>query len=372
MCSEKNISKTMAAIDVEVERIKSEPVTAEELSRAKINLRSAEIYEKETVGGEGGKLASFIATAGSHEFEKRYYQQMLDVQADGIMRAARKYLTPENMTIVLIVPERSRMAKDKAAAKKLIVAPKARAGKRASAEPLVVKLRLSNGTKLVIKENHKLPLVAVSSAALGGARFETKRTCGISGLMTRSLVKGTTSRSAVQVAKDIEKLAGHIDGFSGRNACGVKCEFLSENLHDGLALFADVLCHPSFLAKEVAHEKDLALKAIKDQEDNLSNLAFSKFLETLYPKHPYGQRLLGTKESVSRITRNDLVKYHRNVMRSGELIISVVGDVNPKEVREALEELTKDLPRGRSSVSRLPMDKKPAKPNEVRTIKPGK
>ncbi len=79
MVSNSNAAKTIDAISQEVEKLKTNFVASDELARAKINMRSNEIYEKETVGGQGAKIASFIASSGEASFERTYYQRMAEV-----------------------------------------------------------------------------------------------------------------------------------------------------------------------------------------------------------------------------------------------------------------------------------------------------
>ncbi len=366
MLEDRDAEKAIEAIQREIAKAKVEPVTSEELSRAKLNIRSNEIYDKETVGGQAGKIASFVATAGSPEFEARYYQKVADVSAEEVREVARKYLTPHNCTASIIVPNGSAWVSKRNQITSAMTVPLKGTFPKTVAKPeSVERVRLKNGAMLLVVENHNLPLVSICAASLGGTRSETPAVNGISGLMARLLTKGTKERSAVDIAKDIEKIAGHIDGFSGRNSSGVRCEFLSENLREGFEIFADVLTNPSFDASEVAKEKAIVLKAIKDQEDALSTLAFIEFLKTLYPKHPYGLRQLGTKESVRRLTPEKLRRYHRNTMRAGDTVISVAGDVNPKEVAVLANELLSGMPRGRAKAARLKADPRPKKPVET-------
>ena len=366
MLADQDVARALEAIRAEIARLTDEPVTSQELSRAKLNIRSAEIYDRETVGGQSSKIASFMATAGSHEFEARYYQMLVDVSAENVRDAARRYLAAANSTLSLIVPKGSRWLAEGTKKLRAAIEPAKAAARRkaAPAEAGVHKFKLRNGATLLVLENHHNPIVSICTAALGGTRFETRASNGISGLMARAMVKGTATRSAVKVAEDIERLAGNLDGFSGRNTAGLKCEFLSEHLRDGFELFADVLTHPAFSQSEVAKERRIVLKAIKDQEDALSSLAFAEFLKSLFPSHPYGLRQLGTAESVKRITGEGLARFHRRVMRAGELVITVAGDVNPAEVRGLAEELLRDLPRGKSKPLRPKCDPRPTKPRE--------
>jgi len=368
-----DMPKTITAIGKEIDLLCEKPVTSEELSRAKLGIRSSEIYDKETIGGQGSKITSFVATAGNHEFEERYYQMITDVRAEDVRSVARKYLTPNNCTAVLVLPEKSKWLKSKKNIKRALSPTKRAKGKKTdetSNRPH--KIHLANGATMVFIENHDLPIVAISSACLGGVRAETKSTNGLSQLMSRSLTKGTENRSSIAIAREIERLAGHIEGFSGRNTVGLKCEFLSEHLHEGFSLFADVLCHPLFSKKEISQEKRLQLKAIRDQEDALSSLAFIEFLKQLFPKHPYGMRSLGSRKSVSSFSRDDVLRFYKKLLRPSGMVITVSGDFNPDEVETLANKLLRDLPKGRPTIIKPKTDPKPKKSQSHEIIKRNK
>jgi len=360
-----NVQKALEAIQHEIERMHKESVLVSELSRAKLNIRSNEIYEKETVGGQAGKLTSFLAAAGSHEFESRYYQMLMDVRAETIRQVAKKYMTPENCTLAILTPNGSVWPKHK---KKLSQA----LGYETNAKPQkklpketktsVAEFKLKGGLKLLVRENHNLPLVAMSMAWLGGTRSETPATNGISELTARLLTKGTKNRDAMTIAKEIERLAGHLEGFSGRNTFGLRCQFISDYINDGVELFCDILTHPSFTPHEVMHERRLLLQSIKDQEDALASMAFIHFLKTLYPRHPYGLRVLGESKAVKRFTPAIIKRNYKNILKSEGTIISVVGDISPREIIELLEHHLGDLPRGSAKTRRIPADPKPTEP----------
>ncbi|MBN1283348.1 MAG: insulinase family protein [Proteobacteria bacterium] len=366
MLGDRDVPRALGAICGEVQKIMSEPVTSGELARAKLNIRSNEIYEKETVGGQAGKIASFLATADDHRFEERYYQMLSGVSAASAREAAERYLNPANCTISLIVPNGSRFA---ARPDEIRRAAEGKAGGTRRAPRVgregVRRQRLKNGARLQILENHSVPVVALCAAAMGGVRYETRATNGLSTLMSRSMTKGTSGRSAVEIAKEIERIAGNIDGFSGRNSTGVRCEFLSEFLHDGFSLFSEVLMHPAFSPSEVAREKRVLLKAIKDQEDSLTSLAFIEFAKALFPKHPYGLRQLGSIQAVRGLTSEKLKRFHRQTVCAEELVITVAGDVSAREVEELVEHHLADLPRRGGPAPGIRPDEVPDEPRET-------
>jgi zinc protease len=360
--NDENLPRAFEAIQIEIDRMCKEPVLVSELSRAKLNIRSNEIYEKETVGGQAGKLTSFLAAAGTHEFESRYYQMLMDVRAENIRQVAKRYIRPENCTVAIMTPHGSPWAKQK---KRISTALGYENSKKAKpklpkedSNP-VREFKLRNGIKVYVRENHNLPLVSVSAAWFGGTRFETTLNNGISDMAARLLTKGTKTRDAVTIAKEIERLAGHIEGLSGRNTIGLRCQFISDYISGGVELFCDILAHPSFAPHEVAQEKHLLLQTIKDQEDMLGSLAFIHFMKTLYPKHPYGLRVLGETRSVKKMTPSSIKHFYEKLLKSGGVVMSVVGDVSPKEIIELLEKNLCDLPKGKSKGIRIPVDPRP-------------
>lgn len=363
--------KTVRAIDAiweEIQKLAAEPVSADELNRAKTNIRASEIYERESVGGQAAKLAYFLATAGDHDFEKRYFQILNDVSAEEVRATAVKYLTPENCTIEILSPKEAKIQPTDSAIKAASSVKKSLAVsiKHEKSKPHIHKL--PNGIKLIIRENHTLPIVSVYAAMPGGLFYESPALNGISFLTSKTIIKGTHKRSAIDIAKKIESIAGMIDGFCGRNSVGLRTEFLSEKLHDGFGLFSEVLCNAAFDEDEVKKEREQQLETIKNQEDSLSTMAFINFLKALYGKHPYGLRLIGEPESVKKLNSRLLKKYWQSLLNPKDLIISVVGDVSPSEVKKLASEWIKLKKHSGAKPFKVPL----SKPSSIKSIEKSK
>lgn len=363
LTSPEKTTEALTSITDEIHKLQFKPINNEEIMRAKLNIRSGEIYEKETAGGQAGKYAYFMATAGTHLFEKEYYQHLQDVHADDIRRVAQKYLTPENATLIVVPPKGSLKVINPAKVKQHIarMRPSRKSEKRVKkhvAPPSMHKL--SNGIRLVLRENHTLPIVSCCAAVNGGLRFENKINNGINNMIAHTIAKGTKSKNAVEIAEAIESIAGSIGAFSGRNTFSLKSEFLSDYFSHGFDLFSEVLTQPSFIADEVAKEKLQVLDAIKNQEDALTALSFIKFLAALFPNHPYGLRSLGEKETVKKLNSKKLSEYYYQLMNPKELVLAVVGDISPEEVIEAAEDKIR-FPAGKTKKFRSPIPEKPPK-----------
>lgn len=356
----------------EIYQIHDEPVSPAELARAKTNIRSARVYERETVEGLCRKLGYFEIVAGDYRYEEKYYQGIEAATAEHIQAAARRYLTPDNLTVALRHPLKPRQ---KIRAKQLIARlPKQRipSKRRATQHRKEIQaFKLPGGIKLLVKENHQVPLIAVRSASLGGIRFESPRNNGIAHLLSEVLTKGTQHRSSLDIANQIESMAGSLAGYAGRNLIGLKGSFLAEKLEEGIGLFADVLCYPTFEADEVKKEIRHTLSALRDQADLPARLAMQAFTHKLFSQHPYRMTLLGTPQSVRQLTAKQLNRTYRQWVRPNNLVISVVGDMRADEVREIFAEKL-EFPNGKQA--RLPRprpQRRPHKSSHVITRKPG-
>jgi zinc protease len=367
---DKALRETLRGVWEEVERLKHEPPSTVEFARARESLRSARIYERQTVEAQARKVGYFEGIAGDSDFEDVYYRRLAEVTPEDVQRMAQNYFIPERISFSLCHPKREAWPHDRLTG---WLAEAVESGKRPrparKKEGVVEQFRLPSGVRVVVRENRSLPLVSIRSASLGGLRSETRRNNGVAHLIQSLLTKGTAHRTARELAEESESLSGHIDGYLGRNLLGVSGTFLSDKIVEGLDLFFDVLLHPGFPEEEVTKEKGHTLTAIRNEEDSLSSLAMKRFMAALYPTHPYGLPTLGTAETVKRLRRPDLIKHYFETVRPDNLVLSVVGDVSPADVKERLTDKLANWKAPRGKPLKVPVPKAPAKPVEVVTRK---
>lgn len=351
----------------EIKKMRSEGPAPEELKRAKLNIRSHEIYEKETVGGQAGKLVYFLSTAGDPLFEEKYYEQLQKVTAEEVGRIANQYLNPEKFSAALLTPKQADQPNWRAKVEKILTSAAVKKGVKPlpSQKFAAKKINLGNGVRVILKEDHTLPIVAVSVCCLGGLLAENKTNNGVGHLMAQCITKGTQERTALELAEAVERIAGHLESFSGRNSFGLRLEFLSDHLEQALNLFSEILLTPRWDPKETEKEKRLTLEAIKNQEDHLSELAFYHFHKTLFPHHPYGMRELGSKESIKKLRSSHLRHWHQKIVSASNLVLSVVGDCSESELIPILKKCLKPLPKTKQVLPRPKPDPKPARTQKV-------
>jgi zinc protease len=228
------------------------------------------------------------------------------------------------------VPERIEPAARSAAP----AAPSTASARAQAAE--IVSYRLPNGAALHVEPRREVPVVALRGALLGGLLVEDERNAGITQFMTSMWLRGTRERGSAELAHAIESIAAELDPFAGRNSFGLGLEALAERLEPALDLFAEVLLAPAFAADELERERKDTLAALVRREDRLGARVFDLFAETLWHAHPYRLPILGTEQTVTAITREDLLAHHARLVRGGNLVLAVSGDVDPDAIADAL------------------------------------
>jgi zinc protease len=353
--SSNNPKATVRAVMKEIDQLQLSQVTEAEISRAKANIVSARIYEKETVEGLCRKLGFFEIVAGDYAYEKKYYQKIQAVSKHDVQAVAKRYLQRQNLTLALCHPNKKKFSLSSQELLSCIRATpiKPQIMKRSTKDVHVC--RLSNGVKLLIKQNNTVPLISMRAACLGGVRLETPRTNGLAHMLSETITKGTRCLSASEIAAEIDAISGSLSGFSGRNLIGLQGIFLSEKLEDGTRLFGEVLTQATFESDEVKKEKKRTLAAIRDEDDLPGRLVFKIFLEKLFTKHPYKFPLIGNQRSISSLKADHLKAYHHRCLDPKNLVVSVVGDAEPELMKDLLgERLASIAPRKGKSPRILP------------------
>ncbi|MGQ0793408.1 MAG: M16 family metallopeptidase [Deltaproteobacteria bacterium] len=359
----------LAEILKETYRLRYEPVTFEELSKAKVNIESDSIYTKETAQGQAQKLGYFEVESGDFRSESEYLRKISEVSQEEIMRVARKYFVNSNLTAGFLLPtgaaaiNNTDIAEIASSASESI--EKEAASKAQAVSPDVKKITLPNGITVLIKENHSIPLFAVRAVFLGGTRFEDDKSSGVFNFISEMLTRGTKTRGAEEIAEEVESIAAQVSGFSGRNSFGVIAESLSKNFGKTMDIFADVVLNPSFDAREIERARGDVLSDIKREMDSPAKTAINLFIKTLYQKHPYRLNPLGSKESVEAMTRAELVKFYERYVRPENMVIAVVGDVTEPDVLAAVEGYFGGMKSEKFTPPKVSLETAPAKIREA-------
>lgn len=207
--------------------------------------------------------------------------------------------------------------------------------------PPVTVRQLSNGLRLLVVERHKLPVadfVLVLPAA--GATANPAGEAGIADLTAQMLTEGTRTRSALQIADQTAYLGATLAANSGWDATTVSLSTPTAQLDSALALFADVVLHPSFPPTEFARAKQERMTALLQLRDRGPAIADRVFPAIVYGSDsPYGQPASGTEKSVSKMTAADIAAFYRSRFVPDSATMIVVGDVTPAQAEKKITSL---------------------------------
>ncbi len=205
--------------------------------------------------------------------------------------------------------------------------------------PIPVQRKLKNGARVLIVENHTLPLVAVDIRFLHGVDADPRDKPGLAEFVADAVDEGTRTRSAEKLAEEIEDLAAHLGAGASLESTTVHLNCLAETLPKALELLADVVQNPAFRQEDVERVRTLKLTALEQKKASPGALAADQSAKILYgPAHPWGQPSGGTPESVGSITPADLAAFHARWWVPNGAVISVAGDVQAAEIVRLLNE----------------------------------
>ena len=199
--------------------------------------------------------------------------------------------------------------------------------------------RLENGVRVLTEV-----VPGVRSAAVGiwvrqGAAHESGASQGASHLLEHLVFKGTGTRSAREIALELESLGGSLDAYTGREQTSYQARVLDAHVPRALEVLADLILDPLLLERDLDLEREVVLEELSTVEDTPEDLVFEIHGERLWDEHPYAHSILGTRRTVSRMTAEDLRELHRRRYLSADLVVGAAGSVEHAEVVERVREL---------------------------------
>ncbi|PYM05968.1 MAG: hypothetical protein DMF15_14420, partial [Verrucomicrobia bacterium] len=336
----KNRSAAQSLILQIIEDIRRDGVSAEELAKGKKIALSQELASLRTMRGQATDLGTNWFLTRNLNFGREYLEKVQKVTLDDIKRVAIQYLSEENLTVVSLNPKGSLVSKSALSAPVAI-------GE-------IQKFELSNGLRILVREDARLPLVAMSAIFRCGLLSETEANNGITRLAAKTLLKGTKTRSAEQIADQLEAVGGEITAQAGNNSFAVNLDITQPDLALGTDILADVLLNATMPATAVAREKEIQLAKIKDEEEKPTSVARNLIKRALFPGHPLALRPEGTPESVSRLNSKDLLAFRDRYVVARNGVIAVFGNVKANEVRDLFEQKLGALPSGELALTNPP------------------
>jgi predicted Zn-dependent peptidase len=336
----KSLDDIEKEINIEIERIKKESPSADEMTRAKNSVESQTIFGLQTVLGKGSQLGSYAGFLN----KPAYFQADLDryaaVTAADVQRVANTYLT-SNRLVMTYTPrqgeaQRANRGADRPTSVKsekkddaLIAAQAAKLPKPGPnpkfSLPAIEKTKLANGLEVWMVEQKELPIVAMNLVLKSGQGNEPDDRTGLANMTASLLDDGTKTRSAVDITNQLQAIGVNgINAGSGWDSTNVSVQTLTRNLDKALEIYSDVIINPSFPATEIESLRGRQLVGLRQQKANPNAVGNIVYNKVLYGDHPYGRD--NNEASIKAITRDDIVKFYDSTYRPNNGVLIVVGD----------------------------------------------
>src|SRR5271157_4278636 len=202
---------------------------------------------------------------------------------------------------------------------------------------------LANGVRVITETMPHVRSVSVGVWVGAGSRRETPEENGISHFIEHMLFKGTTSRTAEQIARSVDSIGGNLDAFTAKELVSFNTKVLDEHLSLAFDVLADLVLHPLFREEDIEKEKGVILEEIKMENDSPDYLVHEIFSANFWKDHALGKPILGTRETVKRFRRPAIQAYYASVYAPSNLTVTAAGNLKHDRlvalVRERFETL---------------------------------
>ena len=205
-----------------------------------------------------------------------------------------------------------------------------------AARPIAHREVLPNGIVLLVAERPAVPIVVVRVFAHAGAVLDPPDRAGLANLTGALLTRGTGKHTGPELDSAIEFVGGSLSAGAGRDGLTASLAVLRKDLGLGLDLLGEVLLTPTFPADELKRKAAQIQAAIKRSEEDPGTVGGRALAKLVFPNHPYGVPVEGTVESVGRLTRDDVVRFHGAYVRPDTTIIAVVGAITVDDARREI------------------------------------
>jgi len=321
-----NAGKAEQVLLEELNRLKSDYVSDEELAKAKRQKISDLVGGMETVEGRAQRLGLDVFTTGDPYFSWKYTKRIQEVTKEQIREAARKYFSEDNLTVVLVGPG----APSVEGASEVSGAQGKTGGVR--------KVELENGIKLLIKSIPTVPVVAIQAHFKGGVRYETAKTNGAFNLMTRMMLRGAGELSSEEIAEEFDSMGASISTLAGNNSFNVSVMALNSDFRKALNLLAEIITQPTLPEEYLDQERMALMGRIRQKRDSWESEAFRLFREAMFKQHPYGLDPVGREEAVTALGREDVVEFYESYCTPDNMVLAIFGAVSEDAAEEAARE----------------------------------
>jgi zinc protease len=351
----KSAEDGLKSLMAEIARVRDGAVTGAELDEAKNELVSETLRGRETAFGRATELANSVIRYRDGKYADKLLNEIQTVTAEDVQRVARAVLDDSKRVTIHYLPEEAKPpgAKSDAIASAatiqaqrldipqneiatyLLAAEEERAKPPAPTAPVAAKLpapperTLANGLRVIIAPKRGLPLISAEVRVLSGSSGDPAGKGGLASLATDLLTKGTKTRSATDIARQIESLGATLSASAGVDSSGVSLETRSDRIVDAFTIMADVVRNPAYAAAEVERQRRQMLDGLQVNLRQPGTVAGYALTRLLFGSGPYGS--VASLTSVASIKPEDTSAFHAAHWRPDNALLVISGDVSPED-----------------------------------------
>ncbi len=195
-------------------------------------------------------------------------------------------------------------------------------------------VKLDNGLRIVYEKNPYVQSAAMGIWVMTGCVDEKPEYAGISHFIEHMMFKGTTNRSAKEIASDVDKIGGQINAFTGKEATCYYIKTISNNILKGAEILVDMLTNSKFEDQEMDKERKVILEEIKMTLDTPDELASDEIVEQVFKGNPLGNSIIGTPETLARIHSKEMRQYYEEEYVLDKMVVSMAGNFDENQIIE--------------------------------------
>lgn len=381
----KSLDDIEKEINAELDRIKKEPPTAEEMTRALTIRESSAIFGLQTVLGKSGQMASYSGYLNKPNYFQADIDRYRAVTPADVMRVANQYLGGDRF-VMSYIPAKGdppKAQQDKPAsteskkkdkdliARQEAMLPKGGPDPKVSI-PAIEKTKLSNGLNVWIVRHDELPVVSMN-LVVGGAAGATEPAdkSGVTQMTASMLNQGTKTRSALDISNGLQSIGASVGAGASYDATTVSMTTLKKTLDQALDIYADVVVNPSFPAKEYTSLQQRSLIGLMQRRSSNTAVAGVVYSRVLYGDQAYSRQLSGDEKTLKALTRDDLANFYQTAYKPNSSTLIVVGDVDSATIKAKLEKAFAGWKSGDSMNGNMTAQTMAAKPGIYLVDKPG-
>jgi zinc protease len=342
----------LSALSAQIARMRDEQVSQAELDEAKNEIVTSTIQQRETAYGRAFELADSVIRYGDAAYADRLLAAVQATTAADVQRVARSILNDQRRVVVRYLPEQEGATGDTIATSPTIQARRldipqseiptytlAAEGEReappAAGTPVNARIpetatrTLANGVRVIVAPNRALPLISADLRIASGGSADPRGRAGLASMTGDLLTRGTTTRSATEIASQIESLGAGIDSGAGLDSSAVSLQTRTDRVQEAFTVFADVARNPAFAQEEIDRAKQEALDGLQVALSQPGAIGGFAMTRALYGDTPYGA--LTSASSIGAITRDDMANYHAAYWRPDNAVLVITGDVSTDE-----------------------------------------